>query len=299
MMQNPANAVIQFTKCRIAPTPSGFLHLGNILSFAFTAELAQSTGAKTLLRIDDLDRDRVKQECLQDIFDTLNYLEIPRDEGPRDVADFEATWSQINRMGLYLKMLDELKTSGKVFACTCSRSNIKSASGSDLYPGTCRDKDIPLDAPGANWRLKTDPGRLLKIKTLKNGVIETQLPPDMQYFVVRKKDGYPAYQLASLVDDLYFGTDLIVRGNDLWNSTLGQIFLAEVLQIKAFKHCTFHHHPLLTDNNGDKLSKSAGATSIKYLREQGKTPGDIFTLIAGMLGFSVKVSNWQELAQLV
>src|ERR1700755_812419 len=110
-----------FKKTRIAPTPSGFLHLGNAYSFALTAALAEKYGAKILLRIDDLDRERVQKEYVQDIFDTLNFLELPWDEGPRNVMELERDWSQIHRMGLYKEALDLLREEGDLFACNCSR----------------------------------------------------------------------------------------------------------------------------------------------------------------------------------
>jgi glutamyl/glutaminyl-tRNA synthetase len=114
-----SHAVTRFNRTRLAPTPSGFLHLGNILSFAITAALAEKTGAKILLRIDDLDRERVNKLYVQDIFDTLNFLEIPWDEGPRDAKEFEQTHSQMQRMAMYREALRQLADEGKVFACTC------------------------------------------------------------------------------------------------------------------------------------------------------------------------------------
>jgi glutamyl/glutaminyl-tRNA synthetase len=99
----------QFNKTRIAPTPSGFLHLGNALSFELTASLAQKTGAKILLRIDDLDRERTNPPYVQDIFDTLNFLNIKWDEGPKDIIEYENSWSQIHRIGLYQNALEQLK----------------------------------------------------------------------------------------------------------------------------------------------------------------------------------------------
>ena len=101
----------------------------------------------------------------------------------------------------------------------------------------------------------------------------------MQDFIVNKKDGFPAYQLTSVMDDVYYGIDLIVRGMDLWDSTLAQHYLATVLKQDTFLNSTFYHHPLLTAADGSKLSKSAGATSIQYLRKQGKTPGEIYSMI--------------------
>src|SRR5258708_37010017 len=100
---------ITYRRTRIAPTPSGFLHLGNVVSFVRTVELGKRKGAKVLLRIDDLDRERVEPEYVQDIFDTLEFLELPWDEGPRNVEEFERDWSQIHRIGLYREALDVLR----------------------------------------------------------------------------------------------------------------------------------------------------------------------------------------------
>src|ERR1700733_8739016 len=115
---------LKFNKTRIAPTPSGFLHLGNALSFKLTSELSEKTGAKILLRIDDLDRERVNKDYVRDVFDTLNFLEIQWDEGPRNFDEYEKDWSQIHRLGLYSKALQKLAGNNAVFACTCSRTQI-------------------------------------------------------------------------------------------------------------------------------------------------------------------------------
>lgn len=288
-----------FKKTRIAPTPSGYLHLGNILSFAITAALARRSKAKILLRIDDLDRERANKLYLQDIFDTLNYLEIPWDEGPRNLEEFEKEWSQQSRMPLYREALQQLKEQNAVFACTCSRAQIRQVNADDSYSGTCRYKNIPLDTENVNWRLKTDQTNLLKIQEVPGEIMHTHLPVTMHDFVVRKKDGYPAYQLTSVVDDLRFGVDLIVRGADLWPSTLAQHFLAVKLEKVSFQDITFYHHPLLMAAGQRKLSKSAGDTSIHHLRRQGKTPADIYTAIAQMLGNNEVTKSWEELAMLL
>lgn len=294
-MDNPSP---KFSKTRIAPTPSGYLHLGNVLSFAITAALAKKTGANLLLRIDDLDRDRVNPLYVQDIFDTLNFLEIPYQEGPRSLEEYEKEWSQVHRMELYQQALQQLKEQGAIFACTCSRAQIRSINADDTYPGTCRHKNIPLDTENVNWRLKTEVNELLNIKALSGKIIQATLPAAMQYFVVRKKDGYPAYQLTSILDDIHFGIDLIVRGADLWDSTLAQKYLAPQIGAGAFRDSVFYHHPLLMVSGNEKLSKSAGATSVHYLRGEGKTRADVFMAIAGMLGIGARVGSWEELAAL-
>jgi glutamyl-tRNA synthetase len=285
---------IHFNKTRIAPTPSGFLHVGNILSFSLTAALARKHGAKILLRIDDLDRARVNPEYLTDIFDTLRFLEIPWDEGPQNINDFEANFSQVHRMNLYNEALEQLAVGGFVFACTCSRRQMNEVSAC-----TCIDKQIPLNTPEASWRLRTDSNAVLKLNSYDGTIIQTQLPAEMENFVVRKKDGFPAYQLTSVVDDLFYGVDLIVRGEDLWASTLAQIQLVAVLNKPVFNDIVFYHHPLLLEGPGKKLSKSAGSTSVRYLRKEGKRATEVFGLISNLLGLTGRANNWQQLAALI
>ncbi len=281
---------------RIAPTPSGYLHLGNILSFVTTAVLAEKVGATILLRIDDMDRERVNPLYVQDVFNTLRFLDIPWQMGPRSAKEFEAEWSQLHRMALYEAALLQLRESGQVFACTCSRAEVRRITGSEVYPGTCADKQISLDTPGASWRLHTQATDRLTVHDYYSGATTATLPPGVQYMVVRKKDGFPAYQLSSLVDDVYFGVNLIVRGQDLWPSTLAQQYLAQVLKLEVFQQVQFYHHQLLMDNDRLKLSKSSGSTSIKYLRELGRSPADVYTLISDMAGINQRAESWRQLA---
>jgi glutamyl/glutaminyl-tRNA synthetase len=285
-----------FTKTRIAPTPSGYLHVGNILSFSLTVALARRAGASVLLRIDDLDRERVSRDFLEDIFETLRFLEIPWDEGPADVTEFERRYSQVHRMELYEKALRALREAGSVFGCACSRRQLREG----IYPGTCRELGLSLEAEDVSWRLRTSGSEVLRVKTLDRGMIETELPAEMQDFVVRRKDGFPAYQLTSLVDDVYYGVDGIVRGEDLWPSTLAQHYLSVCLPgTEPFRAATFYHHALLKGADGEKLSKSAGVTSIRHMRRQGMNAADVYTYIARLMGKDMEVRGWAELAALV
>lgn len=284
---------------RLAPTPSGFLHLGNVLSFAITAHFAKRTGAKIHLRIDDLDRERAQPEFIDDIFQTLSFLDIPWHSGPVTTEEFHNRWSQYNRTADYEAALKQLEEGNHVFACNCSRSQLATLGNGGIYPGTCLSKKLDLHTPGVQWRLKTRPGRVLAINRLGAPMLKATLPPLMQNFVVRKKDGLAAYQLASLVDDVNAGTDLIVRGVDLWPSTWAQLYLAELLNREKFSATSFVHHPLLQGPDGYKLSKSAGATSIQYLRNQGMTRKGIYSEVAKMLGSPYPCHNWQELATLM
>lgn len=283
-----------FNKTRLAPTPSGFLHLGNVLSFVITAALAKKTNAKILLRIDDLDRERAAPQYVQDIFDTLHYLNIPWDEGPADYAQYEKEYSQLHRMELYRTALQQLKESEHVFACECSRAQVPDG----IYQGTCRNKGLPLDKENVSWRLRTDTTKEISIQTL-TGEIKAILPPSMQDFVVRKKDGFPAYQLTSVVDDHYFGVDLIIRGEDLWPSTIAQNYLSALLPGNTFQYSTSYHHPLLLETPDKKLSKSAGATSIQFLRKEEQQPADIYTMIAQMLGYGQGVKDLEGIMELM
>src|SRR5690606_21343890 len=256
------NAELRFQRTRIAPTPSGYLHLGNVLSMALTVALARRSGARVLLRIDDLDQQRIKRPFVADVFATLDYLDIPYDEGPRDYGEYVSVYSQLCRMELYREALAELRDGGNVFACSCSRSAILQADPQGVYTGACRSRRLPMEAPDTCWRLTTDMSKNLAVKHLDGDAQAVVLPRDLSFFVVRKKDGFPAYQLASVVDDHHFGVDLIVRGNDLWPSTIAQQYLAGLLGYADFRAATFWHHPLLIDPSGRKLSKSAGATSV-------------------------------------
>jgi len=229
------------SRLRLAPTPSGYLHAGNVQHFQLIRQAAHSASphARILLRIDDLDAARKRPEYVQDVFDTLHWLGIAWDEGPQDAADFEAHWSQHLRLAHYQEALDALKVTGLLFACGKSRSEL--ASFGEHYPPAFRSQGLSLDDPDVAWRIRTPEGFPL---------------PD---FVVRRRDGLPAYQVASLVDDQLFGVTHIIRGADLEASTAAQRFLASCLGWTGFLQTPVFHHPLLTDAQGEKLSKSAGA----------------------------------------
>ncbi len=289
------NTGLAFQRTRIAPTPSGYLHLGNVLSMAKTVALARYTGARVLLRIDDLDRERVRREYVEDIFATLDYLDIRYDEGPRNYREYVDEYAQQHRLELYNNALNDLRERGLVFACGCSRSDVLQASADGHYTGTCRQKALPLDGAGLSWRLYTDNPAELAVADLGGQVIRAGLPPSMADFIVRKKDGFPAYQLASVVDDFHFGVDLIVRGADLWESSLAQCYLARCLGAERFSAIKFLHHPLLLDADGRKLSKSAGATSVHYLRKQGKSRAEIYRMIGKWMGLEKPLNHWEEL----
>lgn len=275
---------MDFKLTRFAPTPSGFLHLGNLYSFLVTKALAEKTGAKILLRIDDLDRDRYRTEYVQDIFDTLDFMEISYDQGPKTIQEFEQEWSQIHRMNNYLEAIEQIRDKNLVFACECTRKKIQQLDSSGYYLGHCQVRNIPLERNETCWRMDTFDTGFIKIKTYSEGEKSYTLPEDSAFFIVRKKDKLPAYQLTSLIDDVNYGLDLIVRGNDLLGSTLDQQILSNGLGLNSFQEATFHHHPLVKGPKNKKLSKSEGATSIQFLRKEGKKPTDIYQILGEMLG---------------
>lgn len=277
-------------KTRIAPTPTGYLHLGNAYNFALTAAMAHKHNASILLRIDDMDYQRVNSAYVQDIFDTLELLDIPWHEGPRSVQDVQQQWGQQHRLQLYNDALHTLQQYGLVYACSCSRSEVQ-RNNNGVYTGTSLHSNLPFE--GNAWRLNTTGANEVMIKT-RNGFVHHPLLAEMQHFIVRKKDGNPAYQLTSVADDVYFNVNIVIRGADLWPSTIAQHYLAQQLQQPAFGNITFYHHKLLTNSGGEKLSKSAGSTSIQYLRKQGYTAKDIYAMLGRLAGIG-EIGRWEDI----
>jgi glutamyl-tRNA synthetase len=246
-------------KTRFAPTPSGYLHAGNAFNFLKNWLAARENSAgKILLRIDDLDAERKRSEYVEDIFRTLDWLKFDWDDGPNSPDDFEKNWSQKTRISLYENLLNALKNRDLLFVCGKSRQEL--AAFGNFYPIKFRVQNLDFDAKNAAWRIKTPTDFL------------------MQDFIIRRKDGVPAYQIASVADDIFFKITDIFRGADLENSSMAQLFLAEKLSLKAFLKINISHHPILKNELGEKLSKSAGANSLKMMRESGKKPIDLLPI---------------------
>lgn len=244
-------------RTRIAPTPSGFLHKGNIFSFLLTDLLCKSNDGRLVLRIDDSDRERTRPGYLAHIFDVLGMLGIRWDEGPRNTEDMQLH-SQLNRLTEYLSLAEKLRNGGHLFACDCTRSMLPS---SGQYPGTCIGKGLPF-SDRLNWRLITPETPVTFYDSLWGKHLSVDLYEVMRHPVIRKKDGMPAYQLVSLADDVRMNINLVVRGKDLEPSTATQLYLAGLLQLDSFREARFVHHPLISDAGGAKLSKSAGSPGI-------------------------------------
>lgn len=270
-------------KTRLAPTPSGFLHQGNGLSFLLTWLSARARGGQVLLRIDDLDKGRRRPEYIQDIFETIDWLRISYDEGPAGPDDFYARWSQHLRLEDYQAALQDLRARNLLYACSCTRSQIRALSADGSYPLTCRHRNLPFDRDRTAWRINVPAGQKISVPD-RSGSLTVDLSQAMGDFVVRQKNGLPAYQIASLADDVRFGINYIVRGMDLLDSTAAQLYLADQLGLDSFLQATFYHHELVTDEQGQKLSKSEGATALKSWREAGRSPRELYRQAARILG---------------
>ncbi|MDW3648013.1 MAG: glutamate--tRNA ligase family protein [Bacteroidia bacterium] len=272
-----------YFKTRISPTPSGFLHLGNALNFVYTWLMAKSHNAPLILRIDDLDAPRMRSEYVEDIFRTLDWLGLDYDEGPQSPDELQKTYSQSLRIDRYLEVIKELEED--YFICSCTRKQILKESEDGQYPGTCRESNLdPALLDKYAIRIKVPEGSFVEWEDLKQGPQRLNLYASMRDFVILRKDGIPAYQIASLVDDRDMGVNILVRGEDLKDSSAAQLFLAQRLGFDSFSHANFLHHPLLRGMDGEKLSKSAGALSIRELRKTSTKSSDIITQIAHMLG---------------
>ena len=198
-------------------------------------------GGKILLRIDDLDTDRVRPEYVDDIFRTLEDLGIDWDEGPQGPDDLAAVWSQHHRLGSYHDAIAELRASGHLFACDCSRAQVRSKSETMDYTGTCSGRGLPLD-------------------TVETALRMNYGTSDIPYVVIRQKNLLPSYMISSIVDDVLFGVTHIVRGADLAPSSNTQISIAQRLpSLSTFCGVDIHHHPLILGAKGEKLSKTQGS----------------------------------------
>jgi len=259
---------------RLAPTPSGYLHLGNAVNFVLTWLLVRRAGGTLHLRIDDLDRARLRRTYLENIFRVIDWLGLDYDCGPRGPEDFLRYHSQLLHLPAYNKVLRRLaQQPGLLYGSQRSRTG-----GAPAGP-------VPLAMPGAAWRARVPAGSNVAFGDGWQGATQVPLAAELADFIVRKKDGVAAYQLASVVDDLRLGTTLIVRGLDLLPSTAAQLWLAAQLsETRAFNasRIRFYHHGLLTDAAGNKLSKSTQATGDQGVLALG-SPRPVYAALARLL----------------
>lgn len=266
-------------RSRLAPTPSGFLHLGNAVNFLITWLMVQRAGGVLKLRIDDADCARCRPEYIEDIFVALDWLGITWDEGPSGPGDFLKNHSQRQRLDRYREVLDALRVAAPLFPCACSRRQIVKRSPAGIYPGTCRGRAF---APAKDHAVRV---RVPEEAVVAAGDSTVALGRLMGDFVLWRRDNLPAYQLASLVDDLDDRMNCIVRGEDLRASTAAQLHLAAALGDAGapFRKAAFHHHALIPGRDGQKLSKSDNARSLAAMRRQGTAPWYFYQAAARLL----------------
>ena len=268
---------------RLAPSPTGFLHLGHAATFLTAAYRAKTNSGKLLLRNDDLDRDRVRPHFTKAALEDLRWLGIQWKEGP-DLGGPCGPYSQSERIGRYTDAMRSLLAAGWVYPCSCSRRDLALALSAPhapdeepVYPGFCRPK-APLSAastefrPDLNWRFRISGPETLSFCDGLQGDQSATAAVDFGDFLVWRKDGVPAYQLASALDDALMGVTEVVRGADLITSSFRQLLLWRALGHSAprLSHCT-----LLKDAEGRRLAKRNDALSLRTLREAGQTPQDV------------------------
>jgi glutamyl-tRNA synthetase/glutamyl-Q tRNA(Asp) synthetase len=267
MWKNPQVPVVT----RFAPAPTGYLHLGHVLNAIYVWDIARASGpdARVLLRIEDHDRARSRPEYESSVLADLAWLGF--------AGDGEVT-RQSERGALYERALDQLRQRGLTYACECSRSEI----GTPRYPGTCRDKDLP-EASGRGVRVKLDPS-VERFHDLRLGPQEQRPSEECGDVVVRDRHGNWTYQFAVVVDDWLQGVNLVIRGEDLLDSTGRQIHLGRLLGRE--QPPAFLHHELLMKTPTQKLSKSDGDTGVRDLRARGWTADAVIDRATRLAGVS-------------
>ena len=270
---------------RLAPTPSGYLHIGNAVNFVLTWLLTRRASGVLHLRIDDLDRARLRPAYLDNIFRVIDWLGIDYDQGPGGPDDFLRHHSQLLHLPEYNAVLRRLALPGTTLPGTTLRPGLVRASQRTRTNET--EAAVPLETPGVAWRAHVPAGTAIAFADAWQGETRVPLGALMPDFVIRKKDGVAAYQVASVVDDLRLGTTLVVRGLDLLPSTAAQLWLAAHLsETAAFNavRVQFFHHPLLTDAAGQKLSKSQQRPLEAGVLGEASGATAVFAAVARLLG---------------
>lgn len=267
---------------RLAPSPTGLLHVGHACTFWTAYQRALANNGTLIFRNEDLDPQRSKPEFALAMIEDLRWLGIQWQEGP-DVGGPFASYEQSRRRELYLETWRKLRDGGFIYPCTCSRKDLATSAaapneGDDepLYAGRCREKlgeTKNYETPrGVNWRFLVPDGEEIAFDDLRQGEQSFTAGRDFGDFVVWRRDDVPAYQLAVVADDAAMQITEVVRGEDLLKSTARQLLLicALGLAVPAYYHCN-----LIRDQAGVRLAKRHDALSLRGLREQGRTPADV------------------------
>jgi glutamyl-tRNA synthetase len=287
--------VQQMYRGRIAPSPTGLLHLGHARTFWTACQRARSAGGILVFRNEDLDPQRSRPEFAAAMVEDLHWLGIRWQEGPH--ADSQAAnplpnapYAQSERTYIYLRAWHTLLAAGHLYPCRCSRKDLaasahaphesaKEHDAEPLYPGTCR-RTLPRDEiddwlrrgpDGANWRFRVPDGETIAFTDNNSVYGQRSFTAGREFgdFAVWRRDGVPAYQLACVVDDAAMRITEVVRGADLLLSTARQTLLQRALSFPTPQH---YHCELVKDAEGKRLAKRHDALSLRALREQGWTP---------------------------
>ncbi len=266
-------------KGRFAPSPTGRLHLGNLRTALVAWLSARGPGSSFLLRFEDLDRGAVRQEHYRSQRDDLLAVGLDWDE---------PVVCQSERSALYDEALSRLQAADLVYPCFCSRREIREAAqapnlphAGHQYPGTCRDLSSAQRSERATTR---DPALRVRSGGAVRGFDDRVMGPcqfEIDDFVVSRNDGTPAYHLAVVVDDADQGIDLVVRADDLLESTSRHLLLYELLDLPAPDHA---HVPLVLAPNGDRLAKRHGAVTLEDRAALGQSPAEVMAFLASTLG---------------
>ena len=273
-------------RTRLAPSPTGALHLGNARTFLVNWALARQRGWQIVLRIEDLDGPRIKAGATEQAISLLEWLGLDWDEGP---------FFQLHDQSAYQAALKQLAEMGAIYPCRCTRKQLEAASLSaphghehDLrYPGNCRPPEVePVDqtllgAEGVAWRIRvSDPPTVFEDAFAGNQ--EFNIQQTVGDFLVATKAGLTSYQLAVVVDDARQGVDQVVRGDDLLASTPRQMLLYERLQLGPPP--TYTHLPLVIGKDGRRLAKRHGDSRLTHYCEQGVSTERVIGLLAEWCG---------------
>ncbi len=275
---------------RFAPSPSGRMHMGNIVAALASWLSARKASGRWILRIEDLDPQRSRIEYARQIEDDLHWLGFEWDEGGIDGRGPHGPYLQSLRSDRYLNALQKLRDTGLTYTCRCTRADIMAtraphqSDGRIVYAGTCRPVRLGGTAeendirPGAT-RIAV-PDREITFNDRNYGPQSVNLADHCGDFILRRADGAWAYQLAVVVDDAEMGVTEVVRGNDLLLSSAQQIYLYRLLGLQTPDYA---HIPLVTNAQGQRLSKRDRSMSMEALRAL-HSPAEIIGQAAALLG---------------
>ena len=282
---------------RLAPSPTGALHLGNARSFLLAWLSVRSQGGRLVLRMEDLDHPKVKPNAADDALRDLRWLGLDWDEGP-DVGGPSAPYVQTRRRALYAEALERLRAQGLAYPCSCSRKDVESAqsaphAGEDglAYDGICRGRFASYAEAAATlppgrlpvWRFRAPDGVETRFDDLVCGPQRETVADTIGDFALARDPEGAGYMLAVVVDDAAMGVTEILRGDDLLRTTHRQILLQRALGLPTPRYA---HVPLVVAEDGRRLAKRHGDTRLSALRDAGIPPERIVGLLAWWCGWA-------------